>query len=733
MGKIFKLYGKEIEFNDDLKHLYEIKCFFDNEYQNIMINKNNLFQNKENYPKLIGYIDDEINNLVQIIIGKLSKYDVYDKTVDDFLANNKGYNNIIEIISTYNDTLKTVMDAANNINEKELEKAKLRAQSQIRGLDFGIVSNSIAAHVLYASQEKAELQKQTRKAIEQYNKESEIITNNINEVTNKKLDEIYRDTFLSEIRVAIKQCIDLLFMSYVEELANCNVLDLSCLKQMNFERSNTLLKNVDIVKNKEKLICEVVQICPFNMSLYRVAYTNDIFSNDLINIAQYFELSEKITDKFKKYNLINKYRNTSKSVIDYCENNEKLLLLISKLNNQTLAECRKIYTKKAYDELIARIQNNKEILEDDKRFIDLAERINVQKNKKETLHKKLMKYLSERESEINYLIKECGYNNFYSEVSSICNLTIKNLDEYSNLLSDLLDSKVEMYNAWKIEEEEKKRKQEVERIQIEKERQEKKQKRIKGLIILTSVILIAFFGGNLIYKNVIYPSIRPYDQDVLDFFNNIYDYKYEFDYDEMKKINEKALEFKDKNIENETLKEATKLLVKGASIQNAEDGINNKWKKGISYKYDALSTLIANDIIDGYNEDIMKNIVESSVMYKLNALCKDKKNLKLEKDMDGKYYIRLDCYNDTGYDLSFIELEMIINGKSIFSGRVHFWCIDEKTSFCFYRNSSGFSLDNKEIKEIYDQDKLNCTIKYRLGPIVDVKQRYTGKNHKHVY
>lgn len=263
MGKIFKLYGKEIEFNDDLKRLYEIKCFFDNEYQDIMIN-NNLFQNKENYPKLIGYIDDEINNLVQIIIGKLSKYDVYDKTVDDFLANNKGYNNIIEIISTYNSTLETVMDAANNINEKELEKAKLRAQSQIRGLDFGIVSNSIAAHVLYASQEKTELKKQTRKAIEQYNKESEIITNNINEVTNKKLDEIYQDTFLSEIRVAIKQCIDLLFMSYVEELANCNVLDLSCLKQMNFGRSSTLLKNVDIVENKEKLIYEVIQICPFN-------------------------------------------------------------------------------------------------------------------------------------------------------------------------------------------------------------------------------------------------------------------------------------------------------------------------------------------------------------------------------------------------------------------------------------------------------------------------------------
>lgn len=152
-------------------------------------------------------------------------------------------------------------------------------------------------------------------------------------------------------------------------------------------------------------------------------------------------------------------------------------------------------------------------------------------------------------------------------------------------------------------------------------------------------------------------------------------------------------------------------------------------EKGISYKYDALSTLIANDIIDGYNEDIMENIVKSSVMYKLNALCKDKKNLKLEKDMYGKYYIRLDCYNDTGYELSYIDLEMTINGQKLIGDRVHYWCVGKETWFCF----TNRYMDNKEIKEIYNQDKLNCTIKSRLGPIVDIKQRYTGKNHKHVY
>lgn len=300
MGKIFKLYGKEIDFNYDLKHLYEIKCFFDNEYQNIDKEQSNLFQRKEDYPKLIRYIDDKINKLVQVLIGQLSKYDVYDKTVNDFLTNNRGYNNIIEVINTYNKILETAMDTANNISEKELEKAKLRAQSQIKGLDFGIVSNSIAAHVLYASQEKSELKKQTRKAIEQYNKESEIITNNINDVTNKKLDEIYHDTFLPEIRAAIKQCIDLLFMSYVDELASCNVLDLTSLKQMNFERSKTLLENVNIVENKEKLICEVIQICPFDINLYQIAYTNNIFNKELIDIAQYFELTENIINEFEK-------------------------------------------------------------------------------------------------------------------------------------------------------------------------------------------------------------------------------------------------------------------------------------------------------------------------------------------------------------------------------------------------------------------------------------------------
>lgn len=83
---------------------------------------------------------------MQTIIGRLLKYNVYDKAANDFLVNNIGYNNIIEIISTYN-TLETVMNAANNINEvtnKKLDEIYQDRECKINYDLYNFYSNSIA-------------------------------------------------------------------------------------------------------------------------------------------------------------------------------------------------------------------------------------------------------------------------------------------------------------------------------------------------------------------------------------------------------------------------------------------------------------------------------------------------------------------------------------------------------------------------------------------------------------
>lgn len=706
----FDLFNQKIEFDEHLKKYYQIKVGFNNQYFNILKNKESLFFNKKDVSDLVAYIQEELQNIAKGIIKSLSYYGIYNKTIDDLLNSNQGYIDIFNTISTYTEILKEFVNERDKFTESQLQNAKQRAESQITGLDFGIVSNSIAAHVLYAAQQDSELKKQKRKATEQYNRESSTILQQIDKVTNDKLDEYYKDEFIPNFKNSLKKCIDLLFDSYICELSNCGQINLECSKQLNFERSASLLQNINIIDDIKKLICEVVQTCPFDINLYCIAFENNIFNDELIKIAQYFDMTKEIIESIAKTNNIY-FESFTQNIEEYCENNYEYFSFFSKLENKKIESYKKEFTENSYVCIKNNIKNTICILnsyiQNETNYENLADEI------KDGLLDRIKvgiitQYLINKK-EFKYLIEQCNHLDFYEEISEILENKIETIEDLNNHLNQIIHSKIKIYEVWcerdKIQKQiaiEKKKKESL-RVQekqqeIKQENQKTKQRLIKGSIVFFSAIFLVF--TSIIVYNTFF---KPYDKDILEYFNN-----YSFDDisgNSMEK-NEEILKYENKRVKDKFLKKQYNLFIKGCKLQNKGNKNEDVWIKGIRYKLNALSNLSAKKIIK-YDQEEIEDIIAVIFKCEMYEQCK-KEDWQLNISDDKT--ITIPIKNSTGYDIKYASFSFEIKGRN-FRTRINNWNNNTKENIVFQLNSMNDEILSQGEKVTFSASCNYVTIK----------------------
>lgn len=194
----FDLYDQTLIFNDTLKKYYQIKSAFDGYYD--YIEKIIDTHDRQELPEIFENINNKLQNIAKNIIQELSNYGIYSITVEDLLYPNEGYVNVFNNLSSYLDFTKKILEKKSEINVSELEKAKLRAESQITGPNYGIITNSIAAQALYGLEASNTINRQKKRALEQYNRESAKIQAHLDSITDKKLDETYKKEFLPDFK-----------------------------------------------------------------------------------------------------------------------------------------------------------------------------------------------------------------------------------------------------------------------------------------------------------------------------------------------------------------------------------------------------------------------------------------------------------------------------------------------------------------------------------------------------
>lgn len=229
---------------------------------------------------------------------------------------------------------------------------------------------------------------------------------------------------------------------------------------MNYERSSSLLNNINVVDNKEKLLFEVAQLCPTNIDLYCNAFDYDLFTDDLLNLVNYFELSRKIIDSIIKSKNIC-ISSPEENVIDFCSNNLKYFEFFSKLEGKTIDSYKTQFTEEIYKIVKEKVKDTCNILKDTEinHDYELCNNLNLPENNSLLQNIEIGNgfLCLLKKKEFVYLIEDCNHRDFYKDMSSLLNQEIKTIDELQDVVETLIENKTLIYQKWLDEKKESRR------------------------------------------------------------------------------------------------------------------------------------------------------------------------------------------------------------------------------------------------------------------------------------
>ena len=291
---IFDYPGGQITFHKDLKKYYDTRVW--------------MWQERDDEKGLIDKakpateIQDKISlcllDFVQKkIIASLANCGLYDLTTEDFLVENPGYHVLVEASQREEQYERKLIEVMGNSAAKDLDQAAAIASQSITGMGFGVLSNDFLAHALYAAQSQSVLNKQTQVAQAKFQSMSSTIQANMWDSISKGIAERREKTYVPECQAAVGQIFEYLLSKYCDCLSQAGQFDKTCLNGIDEARSNSVLGNLDVVEDKERVLYSAIQLCPYNLAIYKAIESNELaFQNVQKEILSTFDLTDMLCD-----------------------------------------------------------------------------------------------------------------------------------------------------------------------------------------------------------------------------------------------------------------------------------------------------------------------------------------------------------------------------------------------------------------------------------------------------
>lgn len=245
------------------------------------------------------FLEREIDVEAGRFIAKLCENNIYNKTVKDYLYGNKGY----EFFHTANkEALNRVLSlrkARNAAYEAGVQDAIYRKEASVTGLDFGIISGSFVNHMIYASMNASKEKEQAAAALKQYNKEIAELEKSVTSTCEASEKEYIDTIYIPSVKLSFTALVYNWLDFYIKDLIDNGCFDRTALKYVDLERSNDLLKNLNLATNKSAILENAFLACPFNNAVYMKALTLDLLDYDSFQVAKLFNQSEIILDFLK--------------------------------------------------------------------------------------------------------------------------------------------------------------------------------------------------------------------------------------------------------------------------------------------------------------------------------------------------------------------------------------------------------------------------------------------------
>lgn len=296
---IFEYPGGEISFHKDLKRYFEIRQIFLAYRDQIKI-----ASGWHDQAKAQQVLSDVTGNLImainQFVLPTLTNLGIYNVTADDFLDDNPGLLQIFEATSNFSGNISNLKQAYQNWANVKKQEAAARAQQNITGLDYGVISSDIVAHAIYNAKRNATIKNQTTIAEIQYDRDARAI-DSAARIELRHEQEKLGDAYSKKVVEEIKSAYEYVISKYCKFLERAKTVDFTFLSEIDEARSTAILDNLGYVERKEPVIYQAIQLCPYNVNIYSAMCDQEIpFQQVHKDILFYFELLDGLCEYIKE-------------------------------------------------------------------------------------------------------------------------------------------------------------------------------------------------------------------------------------------------------------------------------------------------------------------------------------------------------------------------------------------------------------------------------------------------
>lgn len=298
---IFDYPGGQISFHKDLKKYFEIRQRVLAPEADLVgdIEKINTADDAKKTTNSIGL--KLIHVISQEILPTLAGYGVYNLTIDDFLEKNPGFTQLVDATGELLGYSSSLNNEFQTWARNEKEKAEIQAKQSITGPGYGIISSDWVAHAIYAAKSASVVKKQAAAAQAQYNQNAWAIDNATSQVAYSEVKKLIQSTFKPIALNYLSMAFEFVLSKYVEYLEQAGVFASNCLDRIDEARSTTILDNLDYIEQKDPVIYQAIQLCPYNLNIYSAMCDQKILFQQIHkDILAYFGLLDGFCEYIKE-------------------------------------------------------------------------------------------------------------------------------------------------------------------------------------------------------------------------------------------------------------------------------------------------------------------------------------------------------------------------------------------------------------------------------------------------
>ena len=253
----------------------------------------------------IGLLGDEalaaeIEQQVGKFIAKLCDNGIFTRTISDYLKNNKGYQLYSQVNKAALEKMKSLLIQEMDAWQAGYEDAINKAESHVTGMGFSIWSSSFVNHAIYAAMEASTLNKQSKEAESQYQRDMKDLSSRLDSKYGGEKSNYINNTYIPNMEAALTVFAYELLDKYVADLIANGKFDGKTLDYVDIGRSNDLLKNLTLSNNKKAILENAFAACPYNIAVYMQAMKYDLLDYDSFQTAKVFKQDHHVLSFFRE-------------------------------------------------------------------------------------------------------------------------------------------------------------------------------------------------------------------------------------------------------------------------------------------------------------------------------------------------------------------------------------------------------------------------------------------------